>query len=125
MTIVNNNIVPKPTTKPTVAPGQLTEEEDKTLHDMLARVKRAQEEYSHFSQEQVDAIFKAAASAANSARIPLAKMAVEETRMGLLEDKVIKNHFASEYIYNKYKSMRTCGIIDESVTGMWLMAHIV
>lgn len=127
MAIVNNSIVPKPPAKPAkpAGPGQLTPEEDATLRDTLARVKRAQEEYSHFSQEQVDAIFKAAASAANSARIPLAKMAVEETRMGLLEDKVIKNHFASEFIYNKYKHMRTCGVIDESVTGtfFWVCGH--
>lgn len=117
MAIVNNNIVAKAPAKAAKIAGHLTDEEDTALRDTLARVRRAQEEYSHYTQEQVDAIFKAAASAANSARIPLAKMAVEETRMGLLEDKVIKNHFASEYIYNKYKHMRTCGVIDESVTG--------
>lgn len=79
----------------------------------IARVKQAQETYASFSQEQVDVIFKKAALAANAARIPLAKMAVEETGMGVVEDKVIKNHFASEIIYNKYKAEKTCGIIEE------------
>ena len=64
-------------------------------------------------EEKVDEIFKAAALAANRARIPLAKMAVEETGMGIIEDKVIKNHYASEYIYNKYKDTKTCGVIEE------------
>ena len=66
-----------------------------------------------FSQEQVDKIFHAAAMAANQARIPLAKMAVEETGMGVVEDKVIKNHYAAEYIYNAYKNTKTCGVIEE------------
>ena len=79
-----------------------------TLNVLIDRVKKAQEIYSTFNQEQVDAIFKAAAIAANRARIPLAKMAVEETGMGIVEDKVIKNHFASEYIYNKHKNAKTC-----------------
>ena len=83
------------------------------LEMLIARVKKAQKIYSNFSQEQVDAIFKAAATAADKARIPLAKMAVEETGMGVLEDKIIKNHFASEYIYNKHKNVKTCGIIKE------------
>ncbi len=83
------------------------------LNDLLDRVKKAQEEYSKFSQEDVDRIFKAAATAANKMRIPLAKMAVEDTGMGVLEDKIIKNHFASEYIYNKHKNAKTCGIIRE------------
>lgn len=82
---------------------------------MIQKVKKAQEIYSHYTQEQVDAIFKAAAAAANKARIPLAKMAAEETGMGVLEDKIIKNHFASEYIYNKHKNAKTCGIIKEDV----------
>ena len=69
----------------------------------LAQVREAQKVFSTYTQEQVDKIFKAAAIAANQARIPLAKMAVEETGMGVAEDKVIKNHYASEYIYNKYK----------------------
>ncbi len=79
----------------------------------LERVRAAQRAYSAFTQEQVDRIFLAAATAANRARIPLAKMAVEETGMGVAEDKVIKNHFASEYIYNAYKDVKTCGVIEE------------
>ena len=79
---------------------------------MLARVRAAQEKFSTYTQEQVDAIFKAAALAANRARIPLAKMAVEETGMGIVEDKVIKNHYAAEYIYNAYKATKTCGVIE-------------
>ena len=79
---------------------------------MLARVKAAQVKFSTYTQEQVDAIFKAAALAANRARIPLAKMAVEETGMGIVEDKVIKNHYAAEYIYNAYKATKTCGVIE-------------
>lgn len=87
-----------------------------TLAKTLERVKNAQKEFSKYSQEQVDKIFQAAAIAANEARIPLAKMAVEETGMGIVEDKVIKNHYAAEYIYNKYKNEKTCGVIyqDES-----------
>ena len=69
----------------------------------IARVKKAQQTFATYTQDQVDRIFLAAASAANKARIPLAKMAVEETGMGVVEDKVIKNHYASEYIYNAYK----------------------
>ena len=84
-----------------------------TLQKALDKVRHAQEEFSKFSQEKVDEIFKAAALAANRARIPLAKMAVEETGMGIIEDKVIKNHYASEYIYNKYKDTKTCGVIEE------------
>ncbi len=84
-----------------------------TLQLALKRVSKAQEEFSNYTQEQVDKIFKAAAIAANQARIPLAKMAVEETGMGVVEDKVIKNHYASEYIYNKYRDSKTCGIISE------------
>ena len=87
-----------------------------TLTKTLERVKNAQKKFSKYSQEQVDKIFQAAAIAANEARIPLAKMAVEETGMGIVEDKVIKNHYAAEYIYNKYKNEKTCGVIyqDES-----------
>lgn len=87
------------------------------LELLIQRVKKAQEVYSKFSQEQVDKIFKAAARAANKARIPLAKMAVEETGMGIVEDKVIKNHFASEYIYNKHKGAKTCGVVSEDKTN--------
>ena len=82
-----------------------------TLAKTLERVKNAQKEFSKYSQEQVDKIFQAAAIAANEARIPLAKKAVEETGMGIVEDKVIKNHYAAEYIYNKYKNEKTCGVI--------------
>ena len=87
------------------------------LELLIERVKKAQKIYSTFTQEQVDAIFKAAATAADKARIPLARMAVEETGMGVLEDKIIKNHFASEYIYNKHKNAKTCGIIKEDRTN--------
>ncbi len=83
------------------------------LDALVARVKAAQEEFATFSQEQVDAIFRAASLAANHARIPLAQQAVAESGMGIVEDKVIKNHFASEFIYNKYKDEKTCGILDE------------
>ncbi len=84
------------------------------LKALLARVRKAQEEFAQFPQEKVDEIFRAAAIAANQARIPLAKMAVEETGMGVVEDKVIKNHFASEYIYNAYKDTKTCGVIERN-----------
>ena len=84
-----------------------------TLEAALKRVRAAQKEFATFSQEQVDKIFLAAATAANKARIPLAKMAVEETGMGIVEDKVIKNHYAAEYIYNAYKNTKTCGVIEE------------
>ena len=85
-----------------------------SLQKTIEKVKKAQEEFSKYSQEKVDEIFKAAAIAANQARIPLAKMAVEETGMGVVEDKVIKNHYASEYIYNKYKNEKTCGVVEEN-----------
>ena len=86
---------------------------------VLDRVREAQKEFSKYTQEQVDKIFKEAAIAANQARIPLAKMAVEETGMGVIEDKVIKNHYASEYIYNKYKNEKTCGVVeDDKVYGI-------
>ncbi|WP_122054587.1 bifunctional acetaldehyde-CoA/alcohol dehydrogenase [Vibrio sp. Evd11] len=83
------------------------------LDALVARVKAAQEDFATFSQEKVDAIFRAASLAANHARIPLAQQAVAESGMGIVEDKVIKNHFASEFIYNKYKDEKTCGILDE------------
>lgn len=88
----------------------------KTVQDLRKRIeeiKRAQKEFSTFSQDKVDEIFRQAAMAANNSRIKLAKMAVEETGMGIVEDKVIKNHFASEYIYNKYKDEKTCGVIEK------------
>ena len=86
------------------------------LDELIARVKKAQREFATFSQEQVDKIFRAAALAANNARIPLAQMAAAESGMGIVEDKVTKNHFASEYIYNKYKDEKTCGILEEDKT---------
>ena len=83
------------------------------LEKTIKQVKKAQTEFAKYSQEQVDKIFQAAAIAANQLRIPLAKMAVQETGMGIVEDKVIKNHYAAEYVYNKYKNEKTCGIIEE------------
>ena len=83
------------------------------LEATIARVREAQKKFAEYTQEQVDAIFFAAATAANQQRIPLAKMAVAETGMGVVEDKVIKNHYASEYIYNAYRHTRTCGVIEE------------
>jgi len=83
------------------------------LRERIEQTKRAQKEFSKFTQEQVDYIFREAALAANNARIGLAKLAVKETGMGIVEDKVIKNHFASEFIYNQYKNTKTCGILEE------------
>ncbi len=82
------------------------------LKEAMTRCRAAQAEFAAFTQEQVDRIFRAAAIAANKARIPLAKMAVQETGMGIVEDKVIKNHYAAEYIYNAYKETKTCGVIE-------------
>lgn len=95
---------------PTTQSGAGNEAE---LEALIARVKAAQQKYAGFTQKQVDHIFRNAALAAADARIPLAELAVEETGMGVVEDKVIKNHFASEYIYNKYKDEKTCGILDQ------------
>ena len=83
------------------------------LETAIRRVRKAEALYARYTQEQVDAIFRAAAIAANQARIPLAKLAVEETGMGVVEDKVIKNNYAAEYIYNAYRNTRTCGVIEE------------
>lgn len=83
------------------------------LEEAIARVRKAQKEFATFTQEKVDEIFLAASIAANKMRIPLAKLAVEETGMGIVEDKVIKNHYAAEYIYNAYKNVKTCGVIEE------------
>ena len=83
-----------------------------SIENLVAKVRQAQKEFAKFDQAQVDLIFKEAALAANNARIKLAKMAVEETGMGIVEDKVIKNHFASEYIYNSYKDVKTCGVLE-------------
>ncbi len=97
-----------------------------TLDALLKKVKEAQKIYATYTQEQVDEIFKRTALLANTERIRLAKMAVEETGMGVVEDKVIKNHFAAEYIYNKYKNAKTCGIIEEDIThGMMKIADPV
>ena len=82
------------------------------LRGLLDKVRAAQVEFSTYPQEKVDEIFKAAATAANGARIMLAEMAVEETGMGVFEDKVLKNHYAAEYIYNRYKNEKTCGVIE-------------
>ena len=84
-----------------------------TLKEALDRVRAAQQTFSTYTQEQVDRIFKAAAAAADMARVPLAKMAVAETGMGVVEDKILKNHLAAEYIYNAYKNTKTCGVIEE------------
>ena len=86
---------------------------EQELAQALAELRRAQQQYAAYTQEQVDRIFLAACTAANQARIPLARMAVEETGMGVVEDKVIKNHYASEYIYNAYKDTKTCGVVEE------------
>ena len=83
------------------------------LEAKLAQMREAQALFATYTQEQVDKIFYEAAMAANKARIPLAKMAIEETGRGVLEDKVIKNHYASEYIYNTYKNVKTCGVVEE------------
>ena len=86
------------------------------LNNALSRVRQAQSLFAEYTQEQVDRIFLAAATAANRARIPLARMAAEETGMGIMEDKVIKNHYAAEYIYNAYKDTKTCGVIEEDTS---------
>ncbi|MDD3155207.1 MAG: bifunctional acetaldehyde-CoA/alcohol dehydrogenase [Victivallaceae bacterium] len=99
-------------TPPTVDPEKEARDQAQ-LEALIAKVKAAQEVFANYTQEQVDKIFQAAALAANEQRIPLAQMAVEETGMGVMEDKVIKNHFASEYICNKYLHTKTCGIIEE------------
>ena len=88
-----------------------------SLDKLIEKVKKSQSIYQTFSQEKVDYIFKQASIAAAKARIPLAKLACEDTGMGVMEDKVIKNHFASEYIYNKHKDTKTCGVISEDITN--------
>jgi acetaldehyde dehydrogenase/alcohol dehydrogenase len=105
--------IPFPTTaEPTIRPARPAVTSAEELDAMVARVRQAQRRYARFSQEQVDRIFREAALVASGQRIPLAKMAVAETGMGVVEDKVIKNHFAAEFIYNKFKTARTCGIIE-------------
>lgn len=94
------------------------------LNTLVERVQNAQKLFATYSQEQVDRIFRAAALAAADARIPLAKMAAEESGMGVIEDKVIKNHFSSEYIYNKYKDDKTCGILEvDDERGVMVLAE--
>lgn len=84
------------------------------LQAKIAEMRKAQEIFASYSQEQVDILFHAAAMAANNQRIPLAKMAIEETGMGVLEDKILKNHYAAEFVYHKYRTMKTCGVIEEN-----------
>ena len=100
-------------TKKTVVPAEELAAEAAQLDALVQKVKKAQRIYATYTQEQVDKIFRAAAIAAAQNRIPLAQLAVEETRMGVMEDKVIKNQFASEYIYNQYKDTKTCGVLSE------------
>ena len=90
-----------------------TLQEQQYIDALVNKVSEAQKIYATYSQEQVDHIFRRVALKLSSLRIPLAKMAVEETGMGVVEDKVIKNHFASEYIYNKFKNCKTCGVLEE------------
>ena len=105
------------------APVDLVQDLD-SFRRMYERVKEAQRRFAEYTQEQVDEIFRAAAIAANAERIPLAKMAVEETGMGVVEDKVIKNHYAAEYIYNYYKDTKTCGVIEyDAAFGMKKVAE--
>lgn len=104
----------------TTAPVETAEQ----LDALVDRVVAAQKEFATFSQEQVDKIFKAAATAADKARIPLARMAREESGMGVLEDKIMKNHYAAEYIYNKHKNTKTCGVIEEDkANGIKIVAE--
>lgn len=112
-------VVAEQTEKPadnTKASVSSTQALDK-LNEIIEKAKEAQKIYASFSQQQVDVIFQKAATAANRARIPLAKMAAEETGMGILEDKVIKNHFASEFVYNKFRDTKTCGLIEHDPTS--------
>ena len=99
--------------KVTVMPNYTAVTNEQELTEALARCREAQAKFAAYTQEQVDQSFLAAATAANKMRIPLAKQAVAETGMGVVEDKVIKNHFAAEYIYNAYKNEKTCGVIEE------------
>ena len=108
----------------TTCPANVEVKTEEDLHFAIDKAAKAQKIYATFNQEQVDKIFKAAATAADKMRIPLARMAVEETGMGVMEDKIIKNHFASEYIYNKYKNYKTCDIISEDkANGIKMVAE--
>jgi len=93
------------------------------VKQIVADVRIAQQAYATYTQEQVDKIFYEAAKAANVARIPLAKLAVEDTKMGIIEDKILKNHFAAEYIYNKYKDMKTVGLIEEDQAAGYQLVY--
>ncbi len=105
-------------------PAPLVDDGMAEFEATLARVRAAQQKFAAFSQEQVDRIFQAAALAANRQRIPLAKMAVAETGMGIVEDKIIKNHYAAEYIYNQYKDTQTCGILErDDAAGIMKIAE--
>ena len=109
---------------PEMTPEAREAAEKAMIDALVSQVKTAQETFANFTQEQVDKIFKAAALAANNMRIPLAQMAVEETGMGVVEDKIIKNHYASEYICNKYLPVKTCGIIEtDDASGMIKIAE--
>nr|WP_320132259.1 bifunctional acetaldehyde-CoA/alcohol dehydrogenase [uncultured Holophaga sp.] len=111
---------------PAEAAQPLPEPQEHSVDHLVSRVLMAQRLYATYTQEQVDIIFRAAALAAADARIPLARLAVEETGMGVLEDKVMKNHFASEYIYNKYKDEKTCGVLSiEDALGTATLAEPV
>ncbi len=104
------------------AAGAIAEAQE--IDAIVAKTKAAQAVYADYTQEQVDKIFKSAAYAACNLRIQLAQMAVEETGMGVVEDKIIKNHYASEYIYNKFSSLKTCGIIEtDDASGMIKVAE--
>ena len=98
--------------KPTATAAPEVIDSVDALEAKLAQMREAQKVFATYTQEQVDKIFYEAAMAANKARIPLAKLAVEDTGRGIVEDKVIKNHYASEYIYNAYKNTKTCGVIE-------------
>ena len=120
-------VVQAKTEKPAVTKPTASVSSDEGL-DMLEKIikkaKEAQRLYATFTQEQVDLIFQKAATAANCARIPLAKMAAEETGMGILEDKVIKNHFASEFVYNKFRDTKTCGVVErDEASGIYKVAE--
>ena len=93
------------------------------LQELVNVVREAQKKFATFTQEQVDKIFYEAAKAANAQRIPLAVMAVNETKMGVLEDKIIKNNFAAEYIYNKYKNTQTCGVLEEDIAAGYQLVY--
>ena len=109
---------------PEIPPEEKIAREKALIDAIVAKVKAAQEVFANYTQEQVDKIFQAAALAASNMRIPLAQMAVEETGMGVVEDKVIKNHYASEYICNKFLPMKTCGIIEtDDAFGMIKVAE--